>query len=379
MSSDTFRRFTRASVDAAVHSLFRSSRRHAWLSRMLHVLYSRSDLMRQPPRPDGEIVQVVVLERLLRFTRHAVRSPDDWPGASGHPLAVVHSFASHLFGHYPTPRFLASAWFDRWRRPACDPCQWFVDHARGKSIRSLALPVGLTRRMAHEFLRTPDHVPIHHALRRAEILGLGGTPELAHAVLRTRLADNFVDADRWREALAWLARCGDTVDLDQIRPVVDYLHAHLQEVALRHRSFASVMRDVTAWHTMLGRSRVRFFSWPRSRWNGISVPDLAYDGRHAEWTIVELLDSYELAHEGRKMRHCVATYASWCAGRRCSIWSLRHRVSGEDAARSVLTIEVNPFRGTIVQVRGVANSRPHRAPYEIVQRWAATQSLEIRV
>lgn len=75
------------------------------------------------------------------------------------------------------------------------------------------------------------------------------------------------------------------------------------------------------------------------------------------------------------MRHCVSTYAQRCAGRYSSIWSLRHRACDESVARSVVTIEVRPATATIVQLRGVANSRPHGEPLELVRRWAARESL----
>ncbi len=97
--------------------------------------------------------------------------------------------------------------------------------------------------------------------------------------------------------------------------------------------------------------------------------------RDAEWTIVELLGNRELVHEGRTMRHCVATYARTCADGHSSLWSLRHRWCDEDIARPVLTIEVHPRTASIVQLRGPRNARPSGWPLELVRRWAAREGL----
>jgi PcfJ-like protein len=268
------------------------------------------------------------------------------------------------------PRFLASAWLGA----LTEPRAWFVAHTRGRRFRSLALPVAMTRRMEDIFLRTPDHLGVYAALRRAEVLALGGSEQLAGAILATRLVEDFSDAERWRAALGWLARC-DSLDLAQLRPIVDFLHENA--IDLRGRTFASVMRLVRTWHGSLATARMWARSWPRSRWNemAVAVEPKPGEQHRAEWRIVELLDSGELAYEGRAMRHCVATYAPACASRRCSIWSLRYRSSDASAPRSMLTIEVDVRRAAIVQVRGAANSRPRPFPRTLVERWAAREHL----
>jgi hypothetical protein len=379
MGTDTFRRHTRACVDAAIHRVFVSLRGHLFRSgffeRLLETARARSDLMAHPPARGGAVVQVEALRNLLWFENAVVREPEDWPGATGHPLCVVHSLASHLFGHYPTPRFLASVWFGKSTPADSERRRWFIALARGKSVRSLPLPVALTRRMAHELMRTPDHVGFDHALRRAEVLGLGGSWQLAAMINETRLGRRFDDGDRWRQVLQWLVGCGDAVELVQVGPVVDYLAAHLHAISLRGRTFASVMRLVTAWHAQLGRTRRPLLVWPRSRWHELVevVPPSRDEPRHAEWTIVELTSNHALTLEGREMRHCVASYARSCLHGWSSIWSLRHRWSDEDVARPVLTIEVRS--GRIVQVRGKGNARASGRALELVRFWAAREGL----
>ena len=374
----SFGRHTRACVDAALHRAFDRVRgdadHHSLLSRLARVVHAKSNLMASPPSREGYVSQVEVLENLARFHAALVRDPDDWPGERGHPLRVMHSLASHLFGRYPVPRFMASAWYGI---AELQPC--FIAHAQGRSVRDLPLPVALTRRMAHELLRTPDHVHFWLAIRRAEILGLGGTSELADRICATRLGYEYAEPERWRVVLAWLVRCGDSIDLAQVRPILDYAQAHLAAIDLRGRTFASVMRLVEEWHRALAAQRAHVLAWQRSRWNGIAfqVHATRRAPRAGEWTIDELLDSRTLELEGRAMRHCVATYAHSCATRWCSIWSLRFRWSDEQVARSVLTIEVRSHAAKIVQIRGAKNSLPRGEPLDLVRRWAIREGLAL--
>lgn len=383
MGTDTFRRHTRKCVDRAIHRAFVSLRqnpgRTAFFDRLLRVARERSDLMAHAPNQEGEVVQVVALRNISRWKREMVHEPEAWAGAAGHPVPVVSSLANHLFGHYPTPRFLGSVWFGGSAPARLERRRWFIEHARGRRFRSLPLPFPMTRRMEDIFLRTPDHLAIDQALRRAEVLSLGGSPELADVVLTTSLVESFNDSDLWRPALRWLASCGDTLDLAQVRPIVDFLQANLRAVDLRGRTFASVMRLVEAWHEELGTQSLRLVTWPRSRWNGmlLSVEPAHHERGQVEWSIVELLDSGQLQHEGRAMRHCVTNYARACAGGWASIWSVRHRGDDQDVAQPVLTIEIHPWSRTIVQIRGKANARPSGWPLELVRQWAARESLRI--
>lgn len=372
MATDGFRRHTRASVDVALRRTYQflSPQARGVITRLLAVVRARSNLMHHPPTRDGELVQVTTLVNIARFEEAFVRDPERWAGASGHPIAVVHSLASHLFGTYPVPRFLASAFFGR------DDVRIraVTAHARGQAFRRLAMPIAFTRQMEHHFLRMPDHVEFDRAMRRAEVLGLGGSTGVAHTVSTTFLGERFTDGDAWRRALAWLVRCGDDVDPVQIEPLIEYVAAHLHAVQLRGRTFASAMRLVADWHALLAMQRRAMFSWSRSRWREMTLR-VTGRKRDMEWSIVELLDTRALIEEGRAMRHCVATYAQRCRFDLSRIFSLRHRWCDDNSARSVLTIEVLPRAGRIVQVRGAANSAPTGEPLSVMRRWAAREGL----
>ena len=67
----------------------------------------------------------------------------------------------------------------------------FVAHARGASFRSLDLPIEMTRQMEHIFVASQEHFSVEHAMRRAELLALGGSDELVREILSTRSATDL--------------------------------------------------------------------------------------------------------------------------------------------------------------------------------------------
>lgn len=344
----TFRRHARACTDAATRSALATLTDPAFFYRLLHVC-----------RPALTPTIVGALRNLADFADARIREPEAWTCVRGHPIYVVHSIASHLFASFPVPRFLAQVWLGG----PSERRRWFVDHALGVPRRALGLP--LTRRMIDAFLNTPDHVSIDHALRRAEVLGLGGSVELATAVLATRIGEN---TDDWRDVLAWLVR--SDVPLADVATIIDFVHNN-RGIDLRGRTHVSTMRLVEEWHTRLRKQRNPYVRWIATGWRGLSVPI----DEQSQYAIVELLDTTALNEESRRMRHCVASYAKRCAHGSSSIWSLR--LQRNDWSQSLVTVEVLPRANKIVQVRGYANRRATPAQSLLVHRWASLVRLEI--
>ncbi len=382
MATESFHRHVRRCVDAATSRVFaqihhRPYRREEF-SRLLWVAHARSDLMDTRPSASGDVLQLDVIRGIAHGAHAWSSDPETWAGARGHPLLVVHALASHLFGPYRVPRFLASAWFGKATPTALARRRWFIACARGKRFRDLpGVPVAMTRRMEHFFLGTPDHLSIDHALRRAEILGLGGSPALGDALQAPRLGRSFDDAAYWRTAIEWFVRVEDDLDLAQCGPIVDYMFARRGHLPPLRFGVARMMRDVAAWHVELGRrnapswQRVKL-TWPRSRWRELLIAARRDEG--VEWRLVEINDSDTLTAEGRAMRHCVSSYATRCARGFSTIWSLRRHALDDEPA-SVLTIEVEPRSATIVQLKGPANAGAANRPLEVVRQWAERERL----
>ena len=93
------------------------------------------------------------------------------------------------------------------------------------------------------------------------------------------------------------------------------------------------------------------------------------------WTITELLSTKALVAEGRKMKHCVATYAHSCASGACSIWTLEAETF--EGRAKILTVEVQNAARLICQARGQCNMLHGEKHRGILRRWAEQAGLQV--
>lgn len=148
---------------------------------------------------------------------------------------------------------------------------------------------------------------------------------------------------------------------------------------MKGRKLISILRLVTAWHSDLAATAPgKHFSWRASGFQSYRFLEKRPDEEHdREWSIHELLDSGALHIEGRAMRHCVYSYSERCRCGETTIWSLRLRVNGEE--KRMVTIEVDPNRRSIIQIRAKCNLRPGGRSLEIIRQWATDARLHFNI
>ena len=217
---------------------------------LLRCVRSRAPRLRDARVVNGHHPGIDALVNLARFQHAHVRRAGEWTGSSGSWHAAIASLAGHLVGRYAVPPFLGSAWYaddelaERKRR-------WYVAHANGATFRSLDLPIAMTRKMEDIFLHSHDHLPIEHAMRRAELLALGASDNLLRAVLTTPLADEIDDAERWAPVWTFLIANAPRLEVSQVGPLVDFIRAQ-PSFSVKGRTLNSVLRLMREWHRGLG-------------------------------------------------------------------------------------------------------------------------------
>lgn len=225
----------------------------------------------------------------------------------------------------------------------------------------------------------------------ADVCAAGGTPSLVNALMATRLGQR-VEKEEARRVF-WLSVYKFFIDnplLDQrhVGPIVDFLNAQKFEVrevvtgpgqverqlppqpnlSMSRRTPDSLLRQVAAWHGELRtiRSNENRF-WRASKWKGASLHTGSKDNRTL-WEIRELLSLDALVLEGKKLRHCIASYADSCTRGAFSVWSMTQQRRGADTAEKVLTIAVDA-RGTVTEARGFANRYPTDSEMALLRLW----------
>jgi hypothetical protein len=393
-TQSNFREHTRERIDRAIGDSFAKLESQPFarlaFANLLHHARGLSSLLR--PTGDGsqQLLALEALRNIALHHDHYVAWPSTWAGGETSVYALIHSLASHVFGRYPVPRGFGLVWFGGDSQTERATRRWFIEHAAGRRFRDIAnLPMKLTRKMERILLHSPHHLPLRAAMRRAEILGLRGDPELVESILATPLASDLEHGDFWRSVMHFFINHWQELGAEQVKGIVEFLYAiRIKPVevmtaagrvvrqplepnfSMVGRTPASLLRQVAEWRAPHARTPLRL-QWPSS-----GFPEMSYWDELGEWRMLELLDIAALRVEGGAMRNCVASYWDNCAHGRSSIWSLRRRVEdGRYASRC--TVEVHKRTGLVVQIRGYRNRRIRGRRRLILERWAALAGLTI--
>lgn len=381
----------------------------ATFTQLLITVRERSDLL----RPVGDRTRyrriIDALMALARRSEEFIRETWEWRPECEDMHGLIHSLAEHLLARYPVPRCFTSAWLGG----SAQEQQWFVEHGKGTAVRRLAgFPPGFSRKMERVLLTSPVHLRLGAAIRRAEILGLGGSEALADAVLAfeglrrvwTPEAEAF-----WRGVMHFFVNNEDDPRLDAtlIGELLEFIVAlRFREArvwtlggevsmgppqprwSIAGRTLGSMIRLLRGGveSRRARRRRLRGGDWGASGYRsvtfeqrpGVAAPQLPAlaGGSAVQWCLTELTSSVELSIEGQALRHCVATYTDRCMAGISSIWSLRRR-EGDGAFERRYTIEVIPNTRRIIQVRGYANRQCRGFPRRILALWATQEGLSL--
>jgi hypothetical protein len=306
-----------------------------------------------------------------------VRSPAQW---HGYVLAPgddrFRDLLAHLLLRWEIPGFLADSLYRSDLRHVA-LLRYVV---AGMPMRALPgttlLPVPLTRRVLHELLSEPPMGEcLEEVVRRAQLRGLQAAPWLLDLLITSWLGDHFLSPRgelRWARILAWLVAHQDDLDSDAVVVLMTFLQG-VEEVEVRGRTPNSLLREARLWEPPAPELGAAPKPAVPYRASGFRGGEFLVEGEAgpSRWAIGELRSWRALFWEGRKMRHCVATYGQKVQSGRCSIWSLRR-----DGSR-VLTVEVRNKRAAIVQVKGYLNRRPVPHEISVLRTWAAAAGLEL--
>ncbi len=317
------------------------------------------------------------LVNLVRQRSQWIRDPTNWSFVSTRRHEQFRHLTRHLLARYAVPEFMDHAWFEADESNARRWQKWWIHVARGGNIRTADTPLQLTRRMAHVFPMCPEQTILRN-LRWSQVIGMGGSERLARAVVRTRLGRRFENEEFWSTVVLFLAN-NPMLDPNWAGPVVDYVYnmkfarqrvlregggvedappPH-PEFTMRRRSATKLLRQVEQWHGTLAReSYVEKSIWsPCEVIRGWEI-ELPVEGLGpVRWVVQELLGSWELAAEGRAMRHCVVSYTPQCVEGHTSIWSIQARTETEPP-QGVLTVAIDNQERAITQARGRYNAVP---------------------
>ena len=364
------------------------------LYKFLSALWGVSKLPMQFEIHNGQALYYIDALIAVHRCRRAWKRPlDQWRPVSHNREKQFLSLVRHLLTCYGVPRFFGSVWF-RTDPSAARYQKWYVDVGNGCNPGQGPVPVPVTKRVAHYFLKAPDSYSIEQAVRFGQIMTCGGSLRLCNAVIETRLGSDFSNDEFWQSVIRFFVRNPD-LDLSQVGPIVDFLQHHKFErqqvfledgrtrwlpppqpnLSMQKRTLRALLTQVDEWHRRLGKVK----GDAGTRWTPSGIRPANFvrgkGERQVIWRITELLSHKELVREGNALKHCVGTYSRRCRDGHSSIWSM----TSEDAAGNVRrrqTIEVDRHK-KIVQCRGRMNNLPGVQEKHVVALWAKSELLAL--
>ena len=350
------------------------------------------------------------VEGLLALARHGdrwIRPVEGWRPESRIHYEQFASLARHLVCEYEVPGFMDSVWFLEDREQTRRQQRWFIHLGMGGNIRTADVPLRLSKRMAHEFGRAPEHYTVEEALRYGQVKGQGGSDAIAEAILATHLGRSFDHDEFWSKVVTFFVLHGE-LDLKWVASIVAYIHHRKFEplgggepaepnFSMKSRSVPKLIGQVERWQKHWTREarqtlRQRSSDTARIRYKPYHAEETDKWGNTLHWMIDELTTPGALAAEGEAMNHCVGRFASRLD--QLSIWSLK--VQEESRVYHVLTISIDTKEGYVSEIRGRFNlsaqpggvnrgrskeklsRREHRylgGAYDHLQAWLAREGL----
>lgn len=404
MSSISRKQFAKRQLDDLVRRLANSLthlREPFW--RLLRTVQSSSRLLAtfNEHMPDPQVAERVV-QSLVRIVQHCdrwIRRPEDWIAPDANTAVQFRSLVSHLFDHYPVPKFMSRVWLGDEDR------QWEIDlylHlAAGQSIRQFdySFSFSITKKTAAFFMQAPDDLSPFEAIRWAQIRSLGGDSQLARQLLSRSLLGKPTEHEPfWESVIRFLVR-NQPITLEENVAIIAFIHSQKflpshkvwgagrwidgtggepiqPDFIVQGRSLRSLRRHIANWHLELASKGPLPPLKHRRCWERTEISPMTVVLEDGTWTVEELLCFEELFVEGSIMQHCVATYANACRRNRSSIWSIKIRTG--DQRKRVLTVEVIPNERIIWQAKGRRNSSPNQEAEKVLQLWANREQLRFR-
>lgn len=304
-----------------------------------------------------------------------IRDPNNWVSKSYNLDKQKVDFIRWVYCLYPVPQFMFIFFTER-KPGSSSPSntlrqliffEWFIAMAQGGSFAKCSREI-FTKKEAHLFLNAPDNNTIEENIWWAKGTSINLDHKVLHVIVK-RLFHNLgttnlffkLDTDNlfwWQRLLVLLKNCEDEVSIESLNDIMDFLRYeryHDENFDLKGRTFNSLIKLSNEWHRTM---QLKKFGNQNLSWVGLDIPDWTWTDKKMKsvWTVKQLLTSKELYNDGKRMRHCVASYGHRCLQGNSAIFSVMED-DGVNQPQKFITVEINSGRELIH-----ASARMNRLP-----------------
>lgn len=320
-----------------------------------------------------------------------VRNPDDWISRSYNLNKQKIDFIRWVYCLYPVPQFMFELFTDKAKSepfvnnllPRKLFYKWFIIIATGGSFAKCSKEI-FTKKEAHLFLNAPDNNTIIENIWWAKCKSIDLARKVTHVIVK-RLFRNInpprhylgiANLFWWQRLLILLKNCEDEVSIESLNDIMDFLrdrHNNSDVFDLKGRTFNSLIKLSNEWHRTM---QFRKFGNQNFTWRGIDIPDWNWTDKKqtSTWTVTQLLTSKELFNDGKRMRHCVASYGQRCMQGQSAIFSLMED-DGMNMPEKHITIELSSNK-QLVQANARMNRQPKGMAKLILNKWLSHNGID---
>ncbi len=307
-----------------------------------------------------------------------IRDQLKWKSKSYNLKRQIEDFIKWVYCIYPIPRFMFNVFSDE---PTLfrgftqkEKLEWFFTVAQGGSFNKQAKGI-LTKKEAHLFLQAPDSNTFDENLWWVKCKSLELSNKITNAI-STRFFQNLeIRGPFWYSLLMLLKKDESVVTIENLSDVMDFLrdrHGNQRSFNLKGRTFNSLIKLSNQWHRDLQLKR---FGSQNLRWAGLPIEDWSWKNKETKmlYTIKQLHTSKELYYEGRKMKHCIASYGHRCVDGNSAIFTLESN-DGVNYREKHMTIEVDR-NNRLVQAHGKMNRHVTGEPHLVFNKWMNVKNI----
>jgi len=316
-------------------------------------------------------VYIHAVFNMVQFRAHWRKDLFLWRARSKQPANQVKELVDYLFCLYRVPEFLFKAFYEQNNKLYI---LWLIHLGCGRKVKEMSnIPIPFTQKAGHYFLQAPADLSIAEALRWGQVRGMGGSVQLAQRVVYSWIGTKpYGDENFWEAFLQLLVRSG-MFNYDKLTEVIDYVREAKREDVnynLKGRTLQSLVRQSDIWHNRFSGLKANQF------WRPCGIDGYKIEKKDHVVVLEELTESKRLIEEGKKMRHCVGSYAFYCAKGKSAIFSLR-KYSSEILLETMATIEVNLSLKRVVQAKAKMNKQVSDEARKYLDAWANKQELTV--
>ncbi|MFK7774536.1 MAG: PcfJ domain-containing protein, partial [Saprospiraceae bacterium] len=254
---------------------------------------------------------------------------------------------------------------------------------KGKGIHKFPrLKLEMNSKMNFLLNHAPPHFNLPKSMWWAKIKSMGASNSIA-----AKLVDNFyiqieTEWDEWYDDLIFFINRFPDISKNDLKNILDFIIAQKKngidiyvkdceeeawvpalfpEFKFKGRTVTSVLKYVEKWRTYVQLAKE---AGAGGEFKISSIQSMRIKQGKRLIRIRQIINLKNLALEGNKMNHCVASYAGECLSGTSSIWSMNEILTIGKMKR-LITIEVQEKTKKILQASGNSN----RGLHEMEKRW----------